>query len=58
MKIKRLRVQREMTQEALAKKVRISRVHLSNLESADNAPTTGRRPWPCSNAWPGPSSCR
>ena len=38
MKIKRLRVQREMTQAALAKKVRISRVHLANLESADNAP--------------------
>ena len=38
MKIKRLRVQREMTQAVLAKKVRISRVHLANLESADHAP--------------------
>jgi transcriptional regulator with XRE-family HTH domain len=38
MKIKRLRVERRLTQEALAKKVRISRVHLANVESADNAP--------------------
>jgi transcriptional regulator with XRE-family HTH domain len=38
MKIKRLRVERELTQEILAKKVWISRVHLANIESADNAP--------------------
>jgi transcriptional regulator with XRE-family HTH domain len=37
-KVKRLRVERELTQDALAKKVRISRVHLANIESADNAP--------------------
>ena len=38
MKIKRLRNERALTQTALAKKARISRVHLANLESADSAP--------------------
>ena len=38
MKIKRLRVERDMTQEALATKARISRVHLANIESRDTAP--------------------
>lgn len=38
MKIKRLRIDNELTQAALAKKARISRVHLANIESADNAP--------------------
>jgi len=37
MKIKRLRVEREMTQAVLARKARISRVHLANIESADDA---------------------
>jgi transcriptional regulator with XRE-family HTH domain len=37
MKIKRLRVERELTQQALAKKVKISRVHLANIESPDSA---------------------
>jgi transcriptional regulator with XRE-family HTH domain len=38
MKIKRLRIERELTQAALAKKAKISRVHLANIESADSAP--------------------
>jgi transcriptional regulator with XRE-family HTH domain len=38
MKIKRLREERELTQAVLARKVRISRVHLANLESPDKAP--------------------
>ena len=35
---KRLRLKRELTQPALAKKVGISRVHLANIESSDKAP--------------------
>jgi transcriptional regulator with XRE-family HTH domain len=38
MRIKGLRVKNKMTQESLAKKVKISRVHLANIESPDNAP--------------------
>jgi transcriptional regulator with XRE-family HTH domain len=38
MKIKRLRIEGELTQAALAKRVKISRVHLANIESTDNAP--------------------
>ena len=38
MKIKRLREAQGLTQAALAKKARISRVHLANIESADDAP--------------------
>jgi transcriptional regulator with XRE-family HTH domain len=37
MRIKGLRVKNKMTQESLAKKVKISRVHLANIESPDNA---------------------
>jgi transcriptional regulator with XRE-family HTH domain len=37
MKIKRLRKQRGLTQAELANAVGISRVHLANMESADNA---------------------
>jgi len=38
MKIKRLRIKKGMKQAALAKKARISRVHLANIESPDAAP--------------------
>jgi len=38
MKIKHLREERGLTQDALAKKVRVTRVHVANIESADNAP--------------------
>jgi transcriptional regulator with XRE-family HTH domain len=38
MKIKRLRSDKGMTQAVLAKRAKISRVHLANVESADNAP--------------------
>jgi transcriptional regulator with XRE-family HTH domain len=38
MKIKRLRTDKGLTQATLAAKARISRVHLANVESADNAP--------------------
>jgi transcriptional regulator with XRE-family HTH domain len=38
MKIKHLRMERGLTQAALAKKLRISRVHVANLESPDGAP--------------------
>lgn len=38
MKIKRLREDRGFTQATLAQKVRVSRVHLANIESADKAP--------------------
>jgi transcriptional regulator with XRE-family HTH domain len=38
MRIKRMRIEHELTQAALAKKAKISRVHLANIESADNAP--------------------
>jgi transcriptional regulator with XRE-family HTH domain len=38
MKIKRLRADRGITQAILAKKVKISRVHLANLESPETAP--------------------
>jgi transcriptional regulator with XRE-family HTH domain len=37
MKIKRLREARDMTQATLAERVGISRVHLANLESANEA---------------------
>ena len=37
MKIKRLRIEKELTQAQLAKKTRISRVHLANIESKDDA---------------------
>ena len=36
MKIKRLRNKKKLTQAALAKKVGVSRVHLANIESADD----------------------
>jgi len=36
MRIKRFRKQRGLTQAELAKAVGISRVHLANMESADN----------------------
>lgn len=38
MKIKSVRTEKGLTQAVLAKKARISRVHLANVESADNAP--------------------
>lgn len=38
MKIKQFRAKRGLTQEELALKVKISRVHLANIESPDNAP--------------------
>jgi transcriptional regulator with XRE-family HTH domain len=34
---KRLRAERDMTQETLARKTRISRVHRANIESRDTA---------------------
>jgi transcriptional regulator with XRE-family HTH domain len=37
MRIKRLRVAKGLTQEQLAKKVGVSRVHVANLESTDRA---------------------
>jgi transcriptional regulator with XRE-family HTH domain len=37
MKIKRLRVERELTQQTLSKKAKISRVHLANIESSNSA---------------------
>jgi transcriptional regulator with XRE-family HTH domain len=37
MKIKRARLKAGFTQAALAKKLKISRVHLANLESPDDA---------------------
>jgi transcriptional regulator with XRE-family HTH domain len=36
-RIKRLRVEKGMTQAAVAKRAKISRVHLANIESADDA---------------------
>ena len=36
-RIKKLRTDRGLTQAALAEKVRISRVHLANIESPDRA---------------------
>jgi transcriptional regulator with XRE-family HTH domain len=38
MKIKRRREERGMTQAQLAKKANVTRVHLANIESPDNAP--------------------
>ena len=37
MRIKRARLDKGFTQAKLAKRLRISRVHLANLESPDNA---------------------
>jgi transcriptional regulator with XRE-family HTH domain len=37
MRIKRLRETRGMTQEKLAKRLRVSRVHIANIESANSA---------------------
>jgi transcriptional regulator with XRE-family HTH domain len=39
MKIKRLRAAREMTQERLAEKTGLTRVHIARLESGNHDPT-------------------
>jgi len=36
-RIKRLREERGLTQDQLARKVKVTRVHLANIESADTA---------------------
>jgi len=41
MKLKRLRTAQEMTQEALAKKARLTQVHIARLESGNHDPTLG-----------------
>ncbi len=41
MKIKRLRAEQGLTQEALAKKTGLTRVHLARLESGNHDPTLG-----------------
>lgn len=41
MKIKRLRATQGMTQEALAKKSGLTRVHIARLESGNHDPTLG-----------------
>ena len=41
MKIKWLRAERGMTQEALAKKTGLARVHIARLESGNHDPTLG-----------------
>jgi transcriptional regulator with XRE-family HTH domain len=41
MTLKGLRAAQGMTQEALAKKARLTQVHVARLESEDHAPTLG-----------------
>ena len=41
MQLKRLRVARGMTQQALAKKASLTQVHIARLESGNHDPTLG-----------------